>query len=76
MKYTKINEEISIAIAEAINAGICADVKDRMSYTGEGDNHNFIFSSTDGYDLVKTIEFIKEMIRNYNRSSNHHTSRK
>jgi len=75
MNPIKINKELSQAITEAINMGICADVQDKMPYNNS-DNDNYIYSSTDGYNLAKTIEFIKTSIYTFNKASTHHTSRK
>jgi len=75
MKIHKVNETIHNLIVDTINTGICADVPERMHYT-DADNHNYVLSSTDGYDLVNTIEFIKGRIDWYNRGSKHHTHRK
>lgn len=75
MKYKEVNKEIGIYIMEAINAGICADVSEMLEYS-DSNTHRHIFTSTDGYDLEKTIQFITEAIRNYNRASKQHSSRK
>jgi hypothetical protein len=75
MKIPKIDETIHNLIVDTINSGICADVPERMHYT-DADNHNFILLSTDGYDLIKTIRFIKDSIEFRNQGSKHHIRRK
>jgi len=75
MKIHKIDETLHNLIVDTINIGICADVSEKMHYT-DADNHNYILSSTDGYDLTKTIQFIQDRIRYYNQASKQHSRRK
>jgi len=73
----KINKELNMLIVSAINAGICADVHpdSRMDYNSTF-QEGYIYSSTDGYDFKKTLEFIETKIRDFNRGSKNHSHQK
>jgi len=74
MKHNKVSTDIGIAIMEAINAGICADVPDNFDY-GNVATQEYIHSQTEGYELTKTVEYIRDSIRFFNRASKRHSQK-
>lgn len=67
----KTNDEVHKLIVDTINAGICGDVKETIDYY-DADLLNVIANATEGYDLVKVLEYISITMDFYNRASEHH----